>query len=184
MSQRSAYLQALGIDEWRLRDSSAEIDAVDEVVPNATEEEPQVWHGAALPSFPAQGCGQFLIVCGTPEPHEGQGSAFAGEAAQLFDAMLNATQWPASECVLASQVVDLSATLQATGASLVVLLGEQAVHSILGAKDSIEILRQRIHRVDSASVIATYHPAQVVGDAAYKRPVWEDLKLAMSEAGG
>ncbi len=176
----SAYLDAMGVEQWVLRSApeieseAASVDAVD------TPVEPAMV-AACLADFPANNQGQYLIVCGLATQHEGQGSAFDGAPAELLNAMLGATQWPAQQCVLLADLEQLTLALDTIQPSIVVAMGEAASQAILHA--DVKAKRQTLHVLGSAKAIATYHPVQAQLDPKqYKRPIWEDLKLAMAEA--
>lgn len=160
----------MGIQQWVLRGAEAEV--VPEVQPLLST--------ASLTDFPANTQGQFLIVCGPAARAEGQGSAFDGAAAQLLNAMLGATQWPASECVLLSELSQLDVAMQQVQPRAVIALGEAASQGVL--QGSVQTKRQQLHTLPSSIAIASYHPVQAQHNPKqFKRPIWEDLKLMMAE---
>ena len=171
----------MGIEQWVLRTADAG-EAVTEVV-EVTVVEPvplPVLKTVSLANFPANTRGQFLVVCAEAGSAEGQGSAFLGAAADLLNAILGATQWPAAECVLLADVEQLPLAMQQVQPAIVIALGEVASQAVL--QGSVQAKRQKIHQLPSVKVIASYHPVQAQGDPKqYKRPIWEDLKLAMAE---
>jgi len=60
-------------------------------------------------------------------------------------------------------------------------LGKFAAELLVGAKGTIGGMRGTIYRYGDAKLIVTYHPAACLRNPAYKRPVWEDLKLLARE---
>ncbi|MES3033031.1 MAG: uracil-DNA glycosylase [Gemmatimonadota bacterium] len=61
---------------------------------------------------------------------------------------------------------------------LILAFGTFAAQSLLGTKLAIGKLRQQCHWYQGIPLIATYHPAALLRNDAWKRPTWEDLKLA------
>ena len=82
--------------------------------------------------------------------------------------MLCATKWPPEQCVLLAGVEQLPLAIGSVKPVVVVAMGETASQALLQA---------------GVKAIATHHPVQAQQDPKqYKRPIWEDLKLAMAEA--
>lgn len=61
---------------------------------------------------------------------------------------------------------------------MILAFGTFAAQSLLGTKLAIGKLRQQCHWYQGIPLIATYHPAALLRNDAWKRPTWEDLKLA------
>ena len=61
---------------------------------------------------------------------------------------------------------------------LILALGTFAAQSLLETKLAIGKLRQQLHWYQGIPLIATYHPAALLRNDAWKRPTWEDVKLA------
>lgn len=184
----SAYLDAMGVERWVLRSAEqAQPNAQErELMPDASvatalaAELPAVLSTVSLADFPANKQGRFLIVCGSGVAEEGPGSAFDGASAELLNAMLVATRWPAQECVLLADTGQLALAIETLQPAIVVAMGEAASQALLQGK--VQAKRQQLHGVGAAKAIATYHPVQAqLNPQQYKRPIWEDLKLAMAE---
>lgn len=63
-------------------------------------------------------------------------------------------------------------------------LGKVAAQTLLQSEEPIGKLRGRVHRYGEIKLIATYHPAALLRNAALKRPTWEDMKLVRREYDG
>ena len=63
-------------------------------------------------------------------------------------------------------------------------LGKVAAQTLLQSDEPIGKLRGRVHRYGDIKLIATYHPAALLRNAAFKRPTWEDMKLVRREYDG
>ncbi len=61
---------------------------------------------------------------------------------------------------------------------IIIACGTFAAQSLLGSKLGIGKLRQQLHWYLGIPLVATYHPAALLRNEAWKRPTWEDVKLA------
>lgn len=61
---------------------------------------------------------------------------------------------------------------------VILALGTFAAQTLLDTKLSIGKLRSQIHRYYGVPLIVTYHPAALLRNPSWKRPAWEDVKLA------
>jgi DNA polymerase len=57
-------------------------------------------------------------------------------------------------------------------------LGGTAAESIVGAKRSLGELRTRVHRYDGIPLVVTYHPAALLRNPNWKKPTWDDVRIA------
>lgn len=63
---------------------------------------------------------------------------------------------------------------------VILALGTFAAQTLLDTKTPIGKLRGAVHRYHGTPLIVTYHPAALLRNPAWKRPTWEDVKLARS----
>jgi uracil-DNA glycosylase len=61
---------------------------------------------------------------------------------------------------------------------VIVTFGTFAAQTLLQTKAGIGQLRGLVHRYHGIPLIVTYHPAALLRNPAWKRPTWEDVKLA------
>jgi DNA polymerase len=61
---------------------------------------------------------------------------------------------------------------------VIVAFGSFAAQTLLNSKTSIGQLRGLVHQYHGIPLIVTYHPAALLRNPAWKRPTWEDVKLA------
>ncbi len=61
---------------------------------------------------------------------------------------------------------------------VIVAFGTFAAQTLLNNKTPIGKLRGEVHRYHGIPLIVTYHPAALLRNPAWKRPTWEDVKLA------
>lgn len=63
---------------------------------------------------------------------------------------------------------------------VILALGTFAAQTLLETKTPIGKLRGAVHRYHGTPLVVTYHPAALLRNPAWKRPTWEDVKLARS----
>ncbi len=61
---------------------------------------------------------------------------------------------------------------------VILALGTFAAQTLLTTKTPIGKLRGEVHRYHGIPVVVTYHPAALLRNPSWKRPTWEDVKLA------
>jgi uracil-DNA glycosylase family 4 len=71
--------------------------------------------------------------------------------------------------------------LDALRPRIVCCLGKTAGEHLLGVKTTLGSMRNQVHRFHGAKLIVTYHPAAVLRNPGFKRPVWEDMQLLARE---
>ncbi|GAC1492182.1 MAG: uracil-DNA glycosylase [Gemmatimonadaceae bacterium] len=61
---------------------------------------------------------------------------------------------------------------------VIVAFGTFAAQTLLNTKAPIGQLRGLVHQYHGIPLVVTYHPAALLRNPAWKRPTWEDVKLA------
>jgi uracil-DNA glycosylase len=61
---------------------------------------------------------------------------------------------------------------------VILALGRFAAQSLLQTATPISKLRGHVHRYHGIPLVVTYHPAALLRNESWKRPTWEDVKLA------
>ncbi len=59
---------------------------------------------------------------------------------------------------------------------IICCLGRVAAQTLLGTEDSLGKLRQTVHFYEGIPVMATYHPAALLRNPAWKRDTWNDVR--------
>ena len=140
----------------------------------------------------------FMVVGEAPGANEDeQGVPFVGPAGQLLTKILEAINLkredvfivnvlkhrppgnrnPAPEEVVACSPY-LVRQIELVRPKVILALGTFAAQTLLETKNTIGKLRGQIHRYYGVPLIVTYHPAALLRNPAWKRPTWEDVKLA------
>jgi DNA polymerase len=68
--------------------------------------------------------------------------------------------------------------IQLVKPKVILALGTFAAQTLLNTRTPIDKLRGAVHRYYGIPLIVTYHPAALLRNPAWKRPTWEDVKLA------
>lgn len=61
---------------------------------------------------------------------------------------------------------------------VILAMGNTAAQSLLNTKQSLGALRNHVHRFRGVPVIVTYHPAALLRNPNWKRPTWDDVRIA------
>jgi uracil-DNA glycosylase family 4 len=61
---------------------------------------------------------------------------------------------------------------------VLVALGGTAAESLLGVKQTLGALRGRVHHFDGIPLVVTYHPAALLRNPNWKKPTWDDIRIA------
>ena len=61
---------------------------------------------------------------------------------------------------------------------VIVAFGTFAAQTLLNSKTPIGQLRGLVHQYHGIPLVVTYHPAALLRNPGWKRPTWEDVKLA------
>jgi uracil-DNA glycosylase family 4 len=59
---------------------------------------------------------------------------------------------------------------------MILCLGRIAANTLLGTNQSLTKLRENVHEFHGVPMMATFHPAALLRNPNWKRPVWEDVQ--------
>jgi uracil-DNA glycosylase len=62
--------------------------------------------------------------------------------------------------------------------SVILAMGNTAAQTLLNTKQSLGALRSKVHRFRGIPVIVTYHPAALLRNPNWKKPTWDDVRIA------
>jgi DNA polymerase len=149
---------------------------------------------------PGEGSGNAELVCVGEAPgakEDETGRPFIGQAGQLLTRILSAIDLtreqvficnvlkhrpPGNRNPLPEEVVACSPylirQLELIKPKVIIAFGTFAAQTLLNTKTSLGQLRGLIHQYHGIPLIVTYHPAALLRNPAWKRPTWEDVKLA------
>lgn len=61
---------------------------------------------------------------------------------------------------------------------VILAMGGTAAQTLLNTKQSLGALRNQIHRFRGIPLLVTYHPAALLRNPNWKRPTWDDVRIA------
>ena len=149
---------------------------------------------------PGEGSSNAELVCVGEAPgakEDETGRPFIGQAGQLLTKILSAIDLtreqvficnvlkhrpPGNRNPLPEEVEACSPylirQLELIKPKVIIAFGTFAAQTLLNTKTSLGQLRGLIHQYHGVPLIVTYHPAALLRNPAWKRPTWEDVKLA------
>ncbi len=99
-----------------------------------------------------------------------------GQALDLFNNILRALGINKTQT---SQSQQLSQDIADLDVSMVVAMGETVAQQLLASTQSIEYFRGKLHVVNSAQMIVTYHPNAILQHLPNKAKTWDDFCMAL-----
>jgi uracil-DNA glycosylase len=79
---------------------------------------------------------------------------------------------------IASCVPYLFRQIELIDPSVILAMGNTAAQTLLNTKQSLGVLRNKVHRFRGVPVIVTYHPAALLRNPNWKKPTWDDVRIA------
>jgi DNA polymerase len=140
----------------------------------------------------------FMCVGEAPGATEDElGRPFVGQAGQLLDKILAAIKLARSDVYICNVLKHrppgnrnpmpdevqacspyLLRQIELIQPRVIVAFGTFAAQTLLNTRDGIGKLRGKVHRYYGVPLVVTYHPAALLRNPAWKRPTWDDVKLA------
>ena len=125
------------------------------------------------------------------------GRPFVGRAGELLTKILEAIKLPRDQVFICNivkcrppenrlpQYDEIAACLpflyrqiELVKPKVILAMGGTAAQSLLNTKQSLGALRNQIHRFRGIPVVITYHPAALLRNPNWKRPTWDDVRIA------
>jgi DNA polymerase len=154
----------------------------------------------ATRGVPGEGDPKARLVCVGEAPGANEdetGRPFVGQAGQLLTQILAAVDLTREEVFITNVVKHrppgnrnpapneieacspyLVRQLELIKPKVIVAFGTFAAQTLLNTKTPIGKLRGEVHRYHGIPLVVTYHPAALLRNPSWKRPTWEDVKLA------
>jgi len=139
----------------------------------------------------------MLIGEGPGETEDLTGRPFVGRAGELLDKILESIETPRPTVFIANVVKCrpprnraplpdertaclpyLHRQIALVGPRVLLALGATAAEAMLGVKKPLGELRLRVHEWNGIPLIVTYHPAALLRNPNWKRPAWDDVRIA------
>lgn len=125
------------------------------------------------------------------------GRPFVGKAGELLTKILAAIELPREQVFICNvvkcrppenrlpQYDEIAACMpflyrqiELVQPKVILAMGGTAAQSLLNTKQSLGALRQHVHRFRGIPLIVTYHPAALLRNPNWKRPTWDDVRIA------
>jgi uracil-DNA glycosylase family 4 len=138
-----------------------------------------------------------LVGEGPGATEDATGRPFVGQAGRLLDSILEAIEVPRTSVYItnivkcrppqnrkplpdeiAACIPYLHRQLELIRPKVIVAMGGTAGESLLGVRKSLGELRGKVHTYNGIPLIATYHPAALLRNPNWKKPTWDDVRIA------
>jgi DNA polymerase len=151
-------------------------------------------------AVPGEGAADARLVVvgeGPGRVEDETGRPFVGRAGELLTKILGAIELPRERVFIcnvvkcrppenrvpqydeiAACVPYLFRQIELVKPAVILAMGGTAAQTLLNTKQSLGALRNQIHRMRGIPVIVTYHPAALLRNPNWKKPTWDDVRIA------
>jgi uracil-DNA glycosylase len=138
-----------------------------------------------------------LIGEGPGATEDATGRPFVGQAGHLLDTILEAIEVPRTSVYItnivkcrppqnrkplpdeiAACIPYLHRQLDLIAPKVIVAMGGTAGEALLGVRKSLGELRGKVHTYNGIPLVVTYHPAALLRNPNWKKPTWDDVRIA------
>jgi uracil-DNA glycosylase len=138
-----------------------------------------------------------LVGEGPGATEDATGRPFVGQAGALLDSILEAIDVPRSSVYItnvvkcrppqnrkplpdeiAACIPYLHRQLELIRPKVILAMGGTAGEALLGVRKSLGELRGRVHTYNGVPLVVTYHPAALLRNPNWKKPTWDDVRIA------
>jgi uracil-DNA glycosylase len=139
----------------------------------------------------------LMIIGEAPgEQEDKEGEPFVGRAGQLLTKILGAIKFKRSDVYITNilkhrppdnrdplpeererSLSCLYRQIEIISPKLILCLGKVAATTLLDRDEYLRDLRGKFHSFRGSLLMVTYHPAALLRNQSWKRPVWEDVQL-------
>jgi uracil-DNA glycosylase family 4 len=178
----------------------AKLDTLEEIAKKVVKCTRCPLYATATKGVPGEGEPKAKLVCVGEAPgakEDETGRPFVGQAGQLLTKILEAIDLTREQVFICNvlkhrppgnrnpQPEEVEACspylirqLELIKPKVIVAFGTFAAQTLLNTKTPIGKLRGFVHKYHGIPLVVTYHPAALLRNPAWKRPTWEDVKLA------
>jgi DNA polymerase len=183
-----------------IADAILKLDSLDEIAAKVKKCTRCPLYETATNPVPGEGDPHAKLVCVGEAPgakEDETGRPFVGQAGQLLTKILGAIDLTREQVFICNVLKHrppgnrnprpeeveacspyLIRQLELIKPKVIVAFGTFAAQTLLQTKTPLGQLRGLVHRYHGIPLIVTYHPAALLRNPAWKRPTWEDVKLA------
>jgi uracil-DNA glycosylase len=139
----------------------------------------------------------FLVGEGPGATEDAQGRPFVGQAGNLLNGILEAIEVPRDTVYItnivkcrppqnrkplpdeiAACIPYLHRQIEIIKPKVILVLGSTSAEAMLGVRKSLGELRGKVHTYNGIPLIVTYHPAALLRNPNWKKPTWDDVRIA------
>jgi uracil-DNA glycosylase len=139
----------------------------------------------------------FLVGEGPGATEDAQGRPFVGQAGNLLNGILDAIEVPRDSVYItnivkcrppqnrkplpdeiAACIPYLHRQIEIVQPKVLLALGSTAAEAMLGVRKSLGELRGKVHTYNGIPLVVTYHPAALLRNPNWKKPTWDDVRIA------
>ncbi len=151
-------------------------------------------------AVPGEGPGDARLVVvgeGPGAKEDETGRPFVGRAGELLTEILAAIDLPREQVFICNVVkcrppsnrkpqqdeVDacvpyLYRQIELIKPAVILATGGTAAETLLGTRQSLGALRNKVHEFRGTPLVVTYHPAALLRNPHWKKPTWDDVRIA------
>jgi len=151
-------------------------------------------------TVPGEGLATARLVVvgeGPGKTEDETGRPFVGRAGELLTKILAAIDLPREQVFICNivkcrppenrqpQFDEIAACMpflyrqiELVNPKVILAMGSTAAQSLLNTRQSLGSLRDHIHRFRGIPLVVTYHPAALLRNPNWKRPTWDDVRIA------
>ena len=134
---------------------------------------------------------------GPGQTEDETGRPFVGRAGELLTQIIEAVELQRDDVFIANVVkcrppqnrkplpdeiaacsTYLERQIELVRPGVLVALGATAAEAMLRVKKSLTELRGRVHSYRGIPLVVTYHPAALLRNPNWKKPTWDDIRIA------
>jgi len=139
----------------------------------------------------------FLVGEGPGATEDAQGRPFVGQAGNLLNGILDAIEVARDDVYItnivkcrppqnrkplpdeiAACIPYLHRQIEIVRPKVILALGSTAGEAMLGVRKSLGELRGKVHTYNGIPLVVTYHPAALLRNPNWKKPTWDDVRIA------
>jgi DNA polymerase len=151
-------------------------------------------------AVPGEGPGDARLVVvgeGPGAKEDETGRPFVGRAGELLTEILAAIELPREQVFICNVVkcrppsnrkpqqdeIDacvpyLYRQIEVIKPAVILAMGGTAAETLLGTRQSLGALRNKVHEFRGTPLVVTYHPAALLRNPHWKKPTWDDVRIA------
>ncbi len=157
-------------------------------------------HAGRAKAVPGEGPRDARLVVvgeGPGKTEDETGRPFVGRAGELLNDILKAIDLPRDRVFICNVVKCrppnnrkpagdeiescmgyLYRQLEIIRPAVILAMGGTAAETLLGTRQSLGSLRNKVHEFRGIPLVVTYHPAALLRNPNWKKPTWDDVRIA------